>query len=186
MDDVPASGEPLGGPNGGASVLASGWTQKGASAGLGNSLSFLTPCRLVHPSRHLPGPRGSGGPSESGRRLSLATPAHLQARWPSLVNGGFIKDSKCVSINVFYLALRKTSCPLSCPWARAHNEDPTGIRGPGGLPFHAPFPAQPALYPRSCAPGSWRDCLHPQLLPLQGRCPLLCWGSMIPTLPSVG
>lgn len=73
-----------------------------------------------------------------------------------------MKDSKCVSINVFYLALRKTSCPLSCPWARAHTEDPTGIRGPGGLPFHAPFPTQPALYPRSRVPASGRTVYTPR------------------------
>lgn len=195
-DDVPASGEPLDGPNGGASVLPSSWTQKGAAAGLSDSLSFLTPRRLVHPSRRLPGPRGSrgpsrpsrgsGGPSESGHWLSLATPAHLQARGPSLVIGGFMKDSKCVSINVFYLALRKTSCPLSYSWACAHTEDPTGIRGPGGLPFRAPFPARPAPYPRSHVPAPGGPVYTPSCSLSGDGVHCSAWGSVIPTLPSVG
>lgn len=170
----------MGGPNDGASVLSSVWTQKGASASLGDSLSFLTPCRLVRPSHRLPGPRGSG------RWLSLASPAHLQPRWPSLVNGGFMKDSKCVSINVFYLALRKTSCPLSCLWACAHTEDPTGIRGPGGLPFRAPFPIQPAPYPRSRAPAPGGP-VYTSSCSLSGDAVhFSARGRVIPTLPSVG
>ena len=63
-----------------------------------------------------------------------------------------MKDSKCVSINVFYLALRKTSCPLSCLWACAHTEDPTGSEAQVGCPSVLPSPYSllrtPGLVPR--------------------------------------
>ena len=97
-----------------------------------------------------------------------------------------MKDSKCVSINLFYLALRKTSCPLSCLWACAHAEDPMGIRGPGGLPFRAPFPAQPALYPRSRAPAPGGPVYTLSCSLSRDGAHCSAGGSVIPTLPSVG
>lgn len=91
MDDVPAWGASW------AAQMAVGhcpgeWlTQKGASAEawVTHSLSDLVPAGASG-GRHLPGPLGLVGHLKVGAGF-LATPAHLQARGPALVNGGFYK-----------------------------------------------------------------------------------------------
>ena len=98
-----------------------------------------------------PGVSGLQPPPGSGHWLYLATPAQLQAQWPRVANASFMKDKKCISINVLYCALSKASCLLSCLHL-LHGEAPSATSSPeGSLSSCAPL-TQPVLYPNTRAP----------------------------------
>lgn len=160
-------------------VMASGWRRKGPSASWGGSLSFRTPCPPapaasgVHGVSELLSTRSSGlqAPTPT-RKWALALPgppAHLQAPRPRVAGASLMRDHKCVSINVLYLALKK---PLPCVLSGvcSHHEDALGQWETPREPF---LPHPVTLLSTQLLRLSPAVCLHLGVLPLLVECPLL-------------